>query len=156
MRSLHKEDIPLLEKYASNTFGISLDRIKSRERSNPVVRVRFIIWRALREEVYMSYPAIQAIYGKDHTTIMHGVKQARDPFGKINGQYERFIATFMDSLPNRVQPVDILGVVGDKITKRDISAGSCPLQSTTYHHVTPKEADIINDILVEPVRTKHP
>lgn len=58
-------------------FAVSEDEMFSPLRLPSVCRARWALWTCLRERYSLSYPALARICGCDHTTIMHGVKKAR-------------------------------------------------------------------------------
>ncbi|MDH5796968.1 MAG: hypothetical protein OEZ19_00260 [Paracoccaceae bacterium] len=51
--------------------------IFSRNRSKKVVIARAIIYDRIRKELGWSYPKIGKLFGRDHTTILHGIRLAR-------------------------------------------------------------------------------
>jgi len=50
--------------------GLTLDRIKGRDRTKAVTRGRVAVIVALREHLDMSYPDIGRMLGRDHSTII--------------------------------------------------------------------------------------
>jgi chromosomal replication initiator protein len=63
----------------AESFGVTLDRILSRERSREVALPRQIAMYLLRQESNISLPQIgEALGGRDHTTIMYGVDKITD------------------------------------------------------------------------------
>ncbi len=68
----------ILEVVAAQ-FGIPLDRIRGRERSQEVVLPRQVAMYLLRHETGASLPQIgEALGGRDHTTVMYGVDRIAD------------------------------------------------------------------------------
>ena len=62
-----------LVEAVGKAFGISLDRLLSRDRSAEVALARQVAMYLLREEAQLSLPAIgELLGGRDHTTVMHG------------------------------------------------------------------------------------
>lgn len=60
-------------RLVSETFGVSVERIISKERTREVALPRQIAMYLMREELKISLPQIGEILGgRDHTTIMHG------------------------------------------------------------------------------------
>ncbi len=63
----------------AETFGVTMDRMLSRERSRDVALPRQIAMYLLREEANISLPQIgDALGGRDHTTIMYGCDKIAD------------------------------------------------------------------------------
>lgn len=67
-----------------DTYNISQDTIKGKSRRANVVLARQVSWYALRLTLDMTYEAVGAIFGYDHTTVMSGLKKidtrrAQDP-----------------------------------------------------------------------------
>jgi chromosomal replication initiator protein len=63
----------------SKSFGVTVDRILSRDRSREVALPRQIVMYILREEANISLPQIgDALGGRDHTTIMYGCEKIAD------------------------------------------------------------------------------
>lgn len=57
--------------------GISVEAITGRDRHAPVAAARHEVWTRLRLEHGWSWPAIAREFGRDHTTVMHGVRKVR-------------------------------------------------------------------------------
>lgn len=64
----------LVKATAAATKMFSVD-ILGPVRMFPFCRARWAVWQVLRERGY-SYPRIGAHFNRDHSTIIHGVKQA--------------------------------------------------------------------------------
>ncbi|MCJ7703600.1 MAG: chromosomal replication initiator protein DnaA, partial [Anaerolineales bacterium] len=63
----------------ADAYGLSLDRLLSRDRSQQVSLPRQIAMYLLREEVNISLPQIgEALGGRDHTTVMYGCSKIAD------------------------------------------------------------------------------
>lgn len=63
----------------SNVFGIDIDRILGRERSQEVALPRQIAMYLLRQEANLSLPQIgEALGGRDHTTVMYACDKVAD------------------------------------------------------------------------------
>lgn len=57
--------------------GIPASDIMGKSRENHIVSARFEIFYRLRIDLAMSYAKIGSIFGKDHTTVIHGVRKVR-------------------------------------------------------------------------------
>ena len=63
----------------ADTFGVTLQRIMSPDRSREVALPRQIAMYLLREDTNYSLPQIgNALGGRDHTTIMYGCDKVTD------------------------------------------------------------------------------
>jgi len=63
----------------SDVFGVAIDRLMSRERSQEVALPRQVAMYLLREEAQYSLPQIgEAIGGRDHTTVMYACDKVAD------------------------------------------------------------------------------
>jgi chromosomal replication initiator protein len=63
----------------ADIYGITVDRILGRERTNKIARPRQIAMYLMREETDFSLPQIgQALGGRDHTTVMYGHDKITD------------------------------------------------------------------------------
>ncbi|HEX8966399.1 MAG TPA: chromosomal replication initiator protein DnaA [Chloroflexota bacterium] len=56
-------------------YGINADDLKSRSRHKQIVGPRHIAMYLLREEAHLSTPEIGRLLRRDHTTVLHGLKQ---------------------------------------------------------------------------------
>ncbi|MBL7164817.1 MAG: chromosomal replication initiator protein DnaA [Anaerolineales bacterium] len=67
----------------ADVYGVAVDRILGRERTQTIARPRQIAMYLMREETDVSFPQIgEALGGRDHTTVMYG-------HGKISDLLER-------------------------------------------------------------------
>ncbi len=63
----------------ADVFGVTVDRILGRDRSQDVALPRQVAMYLLREESNFSLPQIgEALGGRDHTTVMHGYQKVAD------------------------------------------------------------------------------
>ena len=63
----------------ANVFGVAVERILSRERSQEVALPRQVVMYLLREEAQYSLPQIgETIGGRDHTTVMYACEKVAD------------------------------------------------------------------------------
>jgi chromosomal replication initiator protein len=67
--------IDLILNSVAGTTGISIAEIKGDKRTRPIVQARHIAMYLARELTDTSLPKIgERFGGRDHTTVMHGVK----------------------------------------------------------------------------------
>ena len=57
-------------------FGVCPTLVMGRNRSRRICRARYAIFAALRQQG-MSYAKIGALTGRDHSTVIHGIKRAK-------------------------------------------------------------------------------
>jgi chromosomal replication initiator protein len=63
----------------ADVFGVTVDRVLGRDRSQEVALPRQVAMYLLREESNFSLPQIgEALGGRDHTTVMHGYQKVAD------------------------------------------------------------------------------
>lgn len=68
-------DVDALLRNAARLHGTTIGEIMGASRLKNVVAARHAVFVALRAAGW-SYPAIGAVMGRDHTTVMAGVKKA--------------------------------------------------------------------------------
>jgi chromosomal replication initiator protein len=56
-------------------FGVKIDDIKSKARHKQIVVPRHIAMYLLREDAHLSTPEVGRLLNRDHTTVLHGMKQ---------------------------------------------------------------------------------
>jgi len=72
-----------IKKAVAAYFGIDVGEIEGRRRSRPIAMARQVAMYLMRELTAMSLPQIgQALGGRDHTTIMHGIDKVAALFEK--------------------------------------------------------------------------
>ncbi len=75
-REVHFDDIV---RSVAETFGVTVDRILGRDRSQEVALPRQVAMYLMREEANYSLPQIgEALGGRDHTTVMYGCDKVAD------------------------------------------------------------------------------
>ena len=66
-------------RQVASSFGVTVDQIRSRDRSRQIALPRQIAMFLLREEANVSLPQIgEALGGRDHTTVMYGCEKIAD------------------------------------------------------------------------------
>jgi chromosomal replication initiator protein len=71
-------------------FGLSVDDLRGKSRSRPLVTARQIAMYVLRELTDFSYPAIGREFGdRDHTTVMHAVSKIGKLMAERRATYEQ-------------------------------------------------------------------
>jgi chromosomal replication initiator protein len=102
-----------IKKICAEVLGVSLMDLSSNRRPKCIVTPRHLTWFMCKEFSNRSYPEIgRAFGGKDHTTVMHGVKQIEiklpiDPdiqvmVGKLRHRLIRASREFNRGRPNSV------------------------------------------------------
>jgi chromosomal replication initiator protein len=64
---------------------VKRDEIFKKNRSKKLVMARGVIYDRIRKELGWSYPKIGKLFGRDHTTILHGVRLAREYMSQNEG-----------------------------------------------------------------------
>lgn len=96
----------VIESYACKYFGIDPLVLKFGGKEKPWVYIRFVVWRALYELSGLSYPDIGQLYRKDHSTVVYGVKWAKEN----PDMFDCFIGSYRSH--NSVKSVNNLLIVG--------------------------------------------
>ena len=69
-------DIELVQRIVADHFGLKVSDLKSKKRQRALTTPRQIAMYLSRKKTHSSYPEIgERFGGKDHTTVMHGVKK---------------------------------------------------------------------------------
>lgn len=90
----------LIIKTVSEHMNVSADDIKSKKRSQDIATARQIVMYLCREYTVLSLKSIgNAVGGKDHTTVMNGVKRIE---GKINKDSE--ITSTINTIIKKINP----------------------------------------------------
>jgi len=63
-------------------YGINADELKSRSRHKQIVGPRQISMYLLREDAHLSTPEIGRLLNRDHTTVLHGIRQIMDDIAR--------------------------------------------------------------------------
>ena len=72
--------------------GIGVDAILGSSRARPVSEARKIVYAVLRERFALSYPEIGKWTGRDHTTVLAGVRNVdRDVMTAVWFHYESLV-----------------------------------------------------------------
>ena len=94
---LHRQNRPdLVINVACDVLGIAKDTLLGPRHSSDIAQARQLLFYVMKEQCQqMSLPDIGKTLGKDHTTVMHGVKRARarlktDP--SYADSYQRILA----------------------------------------------------------------
>ena len=91
-----------LEMTVSALYGIKVSDLAGHSRPTNMVHARFIIWRVLYDVLKWGSPSIGARYNRDHTTILYGLRQARES-KNISEEYDAFMKIYSDRL-NKKSP----------------------------------------------------
>ena len=69
--------VGMAEDQVCKTYSIDRSLIYDFSRAPRSVQARFATWFLLREKFNLSFPEIGKYYGFNHTSIVHGVRQAK-------------------------------------------------------------------------------
>jgi hypothetical protein len=70
-----QEEARAVIKRVARDFGLTLADLRAHDRSPRMVRIRWEAARAAGEETDASLPQIGRILYRDHTTVLHGLRQ---------------------------------------------------------------------------------
>jgi chromosomal replication initiator protein len=71
----YENPVPLVTRLVAAETGVSVEAIRSISRRTHHVRARQIVMFVLRNQWGASLPKIGRFLGRDHTTVLHGVRQ---------------------------------------------------------------------------------
>ena len=71
-------------------YEISMQRIKSWQRTPKICEPRWLIWYLNREFTYQSLPQIGKKYNRDHTSIINGLKKLEERHPKKIKFYKEY------------------------------------------------------------------
>ncbi|MDF1801711.1 helix-turn-helix domain-containing protein [Thalassovita sp.] len=72
-------DVASVARVVADAFGITVADLQSKRRDSRVTTPRQIAYLLAHDGLGISLPRIGAYFGgRDHTTILHGVRRARD------------------------------------------------------------------------------
>ena len=95
--------------------GIDSSLLLSRNRTAPVADARFICWWLLKQRGH-SLSSIAAIFGRDHSTVIHGVRSVNERRGASVGfraKTERLFVRLVSE--NKTSSIDNLIVQVDRL-----------------------------------------
>ena len=73
--------IRMVEEAIADASNICIENIRSRSRDKRFAEARMAVWFVAHDHMGFSYPAIGEIYGRDHTTVLSGVRKMRNSDG---------------------------------------------------------------------------
>ena len=79
-------------------FAISREEILSKSRAKPLAYPRQIAMYLARSHTPLSYPDLGRAFGKDHTTVLHGVQRIMDDLAKKDPELQDNIKHLEDEL----------------------------------------------------------
>lgn len=94
-----------IERFACSCYGIQPLDLLGPSRNHCLVRVRFIVWKALKELKGETLVAIGERYDRDHTSIMYGIFEANKD--DLKDEYNLLLTHFKD-IKTVDKPVDKL------------------------------------------------
>lgn len=80
--------------------GVQLEDLKKDLRNQETVYARFVAYHILRTYLMMTHKAIGKMFGKDHTTVIHGLKTIEDEVTNLPLQQlkEKCVFKFLKNL----------------------------------------------------------
>lgn len=102
MKTYKQEILKALNRSVKEVFNEDIDYFLRPYRKREVADVRLMIYYILRTEVEMTYQEIGRTLGKQHSTIVYGVKQSKNllmydkrfahDYNLLKGKFQKFIA----------------------------------------------------------------
>lgn len=65
-------------KYTSDIFNVSTEKIISKSRERRLVWIRYILYNYLKTIGSMTLSEVGKVFGRDHATVIHGLKKHND------------------------------------------------------------------------------
>ena len=85
----------------ASTFGVTIVDLEGKSRTQPLARARQVSMYLCRELTDLSLPRIgQLLGGRDHTTVLHGIKKVRDLMQTDKELFDR-VTALLQSLRTR-------------------------------------------------------
>lgn len=85
--------------------GISPDKLTTHRRHKGWVHARQLCWMVIYDHGWLSLPSIGKQFGRDHTTVLYGIREARRRAAENPETYRRVMARLADD-PTRVELVE--------------------------------------------------
>jgi len=63
-------------------YGVNADDLKARSRHKQIVEPRQLAMYLLREDAHLSTPEVGRLLNRDHTTVLHGIKQVANDIAR--------------------------------------------------------------------------
>jgi chromosomal replication initiator protein len=70
----HPDILNLIDQFCK-LYGCSWDDLTTKSRTSWKVECRYMIWHYMKTKYHLTPSLIARLFGKDHTTILHGLRQ---------------------------------------------------------------------------------
>lgn len=67
--------VKVIEQVAADSFFVSATQVRERGRSKTACLARMASYHTARTMTRFSYPELGTAFGRDHTTVLHGVRK---------------------------------------------------------------------------------
>jgi hypothetical protein len=85
-----RQRVNLIIDRITDGTGVSRKVLFGRCRFAYVVEIRHRCFRAIRRETHLNLPQIGALFNRDHTTILHGIRKQDVPVNTLLGELHHF------------------------------------------------------------------
>ncbi len=109
-----------IEWVVCTKYGISKEVMRSRDKRKKISRPRQIIMFLARELTNASYPKIGRHFGRDHTTIVHGVKSLRERM-QTNPKVMAHVCECRDAMPSASPEMALRRYWSGRLLEGDVS-----------------------------------
>jgi hypothetical protein len=89
MKRAHKTPFQVLLEVAKKS-GYTIDELQSKSRKREIVDLRFVYFRRAKESSNASLAVIGAQVGKDHASVLHGLKEAHKTKAVVDLYYHLY------------------------------------------------------------------
>lgn len=86
-QNINEDLFEILSKVSTSTM-ISIEKMRSKRRNRPIVEARQIFCKIAKEETYYTLDEIGSIINKDHATVIHSCRTAKNLI-KTNKEYKK-------------------------------------------------------------------
>ena len=86
-QNVNEDLFEILSRVSTMTM-VSIEKMRSKRRNRPIVEARQIFCKIAKEETYYTLEEIGAIINKDHATVIHSCRTAKNLI-KTNKEYKR-------------------------------------------------------------------
>lgn len=77
-KTSERKIVAAVEEAVEKITGVTPETLRYRVRDRKTTRARFLAWSILKLKFNWGISEIAEIYGRDHATVTHGLKKARE------------------------------------------------------------------------------
>lgn len=77
LKMCRKTEFQLILEDCADSTGLKVSQLLGRSRVKRIAHARQDCWRMIRDRLEWSYPKIGGKFGRDHSTVIEGVRKAK-------------------------------------------------------------------------------